>query len=503
MSQGLLPFKYELEKREGGLTALGGVGLYLDLFRVLKLGHILDSNIGIRDSDQGYMDRHIGLLLILLNIVGGDCVEDLERLEQDDGFCRLWEKLERRGKLVKRFRRKLQRKLPSASTVFRYLEAFHQEAPREQGKAIIPESNSHLCGFVKANRKLIAKVQRLKVEKTATLDGDATVAETWKESALYTYQGGKGYQPMNVFWREMEMLLHTEFRDGNVPANHDVLRIFREALALLPAGVSEVLYRSDCASYQHDLLGYMDDERKTDRLKERFGRIGFAVSCPVSEAYKTAVYEVAETEWLPLDMDKTGKPITGGREWAEVCFVPSAIGHKKWGREYRYFATRQELAERLLPGMEEQLEFPFPVLKMKQKRYKVFGVVSNLNWAGGKMIGWHDERCGKSEEAHAILKNDLAGGKFPSGKFGANAAWWWYAVLAFNMQSVMKRFVLDAHWRNKRMKAIRFHLIHLPARVLLHANRLIIRVATGADTYAALLRARARMMTMTRAPASG
>jgi hypothetical protein len=29
MSQGLLPFKYEIEKREGGLTALGGVGLYL------------------------------------------------------------------------------------------------------------------------------------------------------------------------------------------------------------------------------------------------------------------------------------------------------------------------------------------------------------------------------------------------------------------------------------------------------------------------------------------
>ncbi|MCG2812963.1 MAG: IS1380 family transposase, partial [Candidatus Aminicenantes bacterium] len=92
MSQGLLPYKYEIEKREGGLTALGGVGLYLDMFRALKLGHILDSSIGIRDSDQGYMDRQIGLLLILLNIVGGDCVEDLERLEQDDGFCRLWEK---------------------------------------------------------------------------------------------------------------------------------------------------------------------------------------------------------------------------------------------------------------------------------------------------------------------------------------------------------------------------------------------------------------------------
>lgn len=177
-------------------------------------------------------------------------------------------------------------------------------------------------------------------------------------------------------------------------------------------------------------MGYMDDKRRTDRLKERFGRIGFAISCPVNEAYKTTVNEVTETEWLPLDVDGTGKLIPGGREWAEVCFVPSAIGYKKRGREYRYFVTRQELVERPLPGMEEQLEFPFPVLKMKQKRYKVFGVVSNLKRAGEEVIDWHDERCGKSEEAHAILKNNMAGGKFPSGKFGANAAWWWYATLA-------------------------------------------------------------------------
>ena len=35
--------------------------------------------------------------------------------------------------------------------------------------------------------------------------------------------------------------------------------------------------------------------------------------------------------------------------------------------------------------------------------------------------GW----CGKSEEAHSVMKEDLAGRKLPSGKFGVNAAWWW------------------------------------------------------------------------------
>src|SRR5882724_3579126 len=43
----------------------------------------------------------------------------------------------------------------------------------------------------------------------------------------------------------------------------------------------------------------------------------------------------------------------------------------------------------------------------------------------GRPIAWQHERCGKSEEAHKVMKEDLAGGQLPSGDFGENAAWWW------------------------------------------------------------------------------
>ena len=46
-------------------------------------------------------------------------------------------------------------------------------------------------------------------------------------------------------------------------------------------------------------------------------------------------------------------------------------------------------------------------------------------------IHWLHERCGKSEEAHAVMKDDLAGGKLPSEDFGENAAWWWILVLLY------------------------------------------------------------------------
>jgi hypothetical protein len=42
-------------------------------------------------------------------------------------------------------------------------------------------------------------------------------------------------------------MLHTEFRDGNVPAGYEQLRILKEALTYLPAGIKKVRLRSDTA----------------------------------------------------------------------------------------------------------------------------------------------------------------------------------------------------------------------------------------------------------------
>jgi hypothetical protein len=69
-----------------------------------------------------------------------------------------------------------------------------------------------------------------------------------KLKALYCYKGFKAYQPFNTYWAEHGILLHSEFRDGNVNAGFDQLRILQETMALLPA--------SDSAGYQEDLIRY-------------------------------------------------------------------------------------------------------------------------------------------------------------------------------------------------------------------------------------------------------
>lgn len=57
---------------------------------------------------------------------------------------------------------------------------------------------------------MIGYAQRQNAQKIATLDQNVTLAETNKLNALYNYKKFKAYQPLNMWWTEQELVLHTE-----------------------------------------------------------------------------------------------------------------------------------------------------------------------------------------------------------------------------------------------------------------------------------------------------
>jgi hypothetical protein len=503
MSQGIFGFKYEEEKRETGMTGLAGLPIYLELMHAMGLPGLIGRHLEVKQ--RGWTDEQMIISLMLLNITGGDCVEDLKKVEKDEGFCRILRRVEQQGKkrkerreLERRWRKERWRSVPSASAVFRYLSAFHdgeQEKKRVEGKAFIPVSNEHLRGLAKVNQEMTAFMQKRAPQKTATLDQDAVLVETAKQDALYSYKGFKSYQPFNTWWSEQQIMLHTEFRDGNVPAGHEQLRVFKECLAILPEGVEKVRLRSDTAGYQHALLKYC-----TQGKDQRFGRIEFAVGADVTPEFKKAVLrEVDQKDWRPIYEAYDGNRFKTNQEWAEVCFVPNAIGHHRDSQVYRYIAIREPMGSMDLPGMPQQ-EFPFQTLQMDLQHYKLFGLVTNMDWDGEALIHWHRERCGKSEEAHSVMKGDFAGGKLPSGDFGENAAWWWIMILAMNLNTIMKRLVLGGSWVSRRMKAIRFSLINIPGRIVERSRELIIRLVKGHPAFEFYLEARRRIAGMIPVP---
>lgn len=237
-------------------------------------------------------------------------------------------------------------------------------------------------------------VQGVLPEYMATLDLDATIIEVTKRNALFCYKGCRAYQPLNVWCAEQELMVHSEFRDGNVPAGWNQLSVVKQAILMLPKSVRSVRLRSDTAGYEHALLKWLDASDN----KGRIGRIEFAIFCDVTQEFKAAVMQVEESEWRPLFKEVNGRKAKTCREYAEVCFVPDAIAFAKNAPCYRYLSTREAFHEQPLPGMDcEHLSLPFQTMTKRGITYKVFGVVTNLSWDGSEVICFHDGRCGKSE----------------------------------------------------------------------------------------------------------
>jgi hypothetical protein len=498
MSEGILPFQYEAEKTSAGMTALAGLPLYMELFHLLDLRRMIEMCLPVEPGEQGWTHDQMITSLVLLHVAGGDCVDDLRILEGDEGLCRLIGEIELYGRtgserraLKRRWRKARTRTVPSPTSTREYLDRFHdpgQEELRETHKAFIPRPSELLTALVLLNGAFAAAMQRRCPQSTATLDMDATLVETFKRAAEYCCWKYKAYQPLNVYWAEQGLMLFSEFRDGNVPAGFDLLRPFKQALDMVPDGVKKVYLRADSAAYVTELLQYC-----AQGTNERFGVIESAVGADVTQAFKEAVREVCGSHWHRLFRNVDGCLQDTGQQWAEVCFVPSSLSRKKDGPEYRFIAIREPLEQPAQPRVEEQMLLPFPTMDWGDVRYKLTGIVTNRTIPGDELIWWYRARCGKSEEAHSVMKEDLGGGKLPSQRFGANAAWWRIMVLAFNVNESMKRLVLGGSWVNRRMKAIRFALINLPGRVLKGGRHLFVRLTGGHSSNEILFEARRRM----------
>jgi hypothetical protein len=268
------------------------------------------------------------------------------------------------------------------------------------------------------------------------------------------------------------MVIKSEYRDGNVPPGYGQLENLKASLELLPKSVDHVRLRSDTAGYQIELLKYCAEGKD-----KRFGVIEFAISSPVTGALKRSVQAVSESEWKRI-------PDTL-QECAEIVFVPQKLIMSKKDPEYRFIAIREAILEADVPELRQMLLFDDEELEehpissvhptlLNDKIYKVFALVTNMNWPIEAIVTWQRKRCGKSEELHRVLKDELAGGHVVTNALGANAAWWQITVLAFNILSLLKKSCLPEEYQTSRPKKLRYCFFSLVARLVNRGRRMTI-----------------------------
>ena len=153
----------------------------MQAFRSLGLPASIGLHVHVKQRDRGYDEATMVESFVVLNAVGGECLEDFTHLREDGGLKEM-----------------LGHGIPS---------------PEAAGE------NDALAGLGEVNRELVKELgRRCPEQRIATVDLDATIIESHKQQALHTYEGERGYQPMLAVWAEMDVILADEFRDGNVPA---------------------------------------------------------------------------------------------------------------------------------------------------------------------------------------------------------------------------------------------------------------------------------------------
>jgi hypothetical protein len=134
--------------------------------------------MSISSSESGGYDEATTVeSFVVLNALGGECLEDFTHLREDGGLKEM-----------------LGHEIPSPETGRQFLYQFHAEEKIEEAKqrrgaeqiAFIPEENDALAGLGEVNRELVQELgKRCPDQRIATLDQDATIIESRKREALW------------------------------------------------------------------------------------------------------------------------------------------------------------------------------------------------------------------------------------------------------------------------------------------------------------------------------
>jgi len=172
------PFAIDPEPLRGACSARAGLAGVSRVFRSLGLPGSCEANLrGIKSRQRGLEEGQAVESLVLLHAAGGDCMDDMDRLREDEGLERI-----------------LGYQPPASRSVKDFLERFHdgeliakakEEAAAQRHLACIPEPTRALdrlgqvlgCSARQAATAMTA-------ESYGTVDLDGTIIPSEKQAAL-------------------------------------------------------------------------------------------------------------------------------------------------------------------------------------------------------------------------------------------------------------------------------------------------------------------------------
>lgn len=297
------------------------------------------------------------------------------------------------------------------------------------------------------------------------LDVDATVvvAHSEKENASPTFKRTFGFHPIGVWCDNTQEFLAARLRPGNAGSNTaaDHIAVLTDAITQIPARHRRrLLIRSDGAGASHALLDWL-----TEQGQVRGRSVEYSVGFALTEHVRTAITLVPRQAWSPA-VDADGG-IRDGGDVAELTGLLEPQVVAAWPAGMRVIVRR----ERPHPGAQLSL-----FEERDGYRYQAF--VTNTR-AG--QLGFLEAR----HRAHARVEDrirhakDSGLGRFPSREFTINQAWLTAVTIAADLVAWTRLLALTgdaAVLAACEPKALRYRLLHVPARLTRSARRRRLRI---------------------------
>lgn len=324
---------------------------------------------------------------------------------------------------------------------------------------------------------------------TVTIDLDSTDVEVYgskKQGVAYNYVGQRSGRPHLATWAEAGLTMAADLLTGNDDVRPRAADLLRRALVGIPERVRDTARAADRLRTRAD-SGYFTADLANAAVA---AGCDFAIAAKRNTAIWRAYATIPETAWV----DALGMV---GAQVAAVDYAPAGWPDGTYTIVRRVRVEADAISADPRSRRRRTIDKNQLALALEGSAthaYAVSFIVTNIP-VNDPTGDHHDDTAGGTEtipqvEAWFRRRTDiedrireakLGAGlrKLPSGNHTVNTVWMWAALIAGNLSVLLQALTrIDEHGRAHAAR-LRHQLLCVPARLVRHGRRLILRLPPG------------------------
>jgi hypothetical protein len=420
MAQTLLNFS--IVSTDERLTSQSGEIVFGEYLKAIGVDKLCDRYLPQPKSNRGYAPFDFIQPLLLMMHSGGRSLDDM-RMVQSDNALREILHID---------------KVPRADST---------------GKWLKRHGLIGLYGIEEINKILLKRYLK-RIDEPLVLDIDASVIESHKSIAEYTYKMFPGFTPM-VGHINGGYVIHSEFRSGNIAPADNNLSFVKRCEEQLPKKSKLQYLRADSASYQSKLFDYCEDNGIT-----------YTIGAHLDRSVLNSIKEIKQWETMRLHDGKTHHV---KEEVSEFIHTMNHTNHS-----FRLIVVKKTTTP-ILHGFEDILSEE-ELLAYASERYHVIATnADDHTMSAEDIVMFYRKRGDTSENRIKELKNGFNLKYLPTSDFTGNAFYFSIGVLAYNLFVLFKE-TLKESWQRYTIQTLRYKLYNIAGKVITHARQTILKV---------------------------